>query len=96
VQGGDYARLLHDIIDTPLTASTGVAIVQDIGDERVGAAKLYAGRALSRGAIDVSSNSAATNQRLAAAGLPAPLQQSSKSCACPAGVSFAAGRTTML
>jgi putative spermidine/putrescine transport system substrate-binding protein len=72
-QGGDYARLLHEIIDTPLVQLAGIEVVQDIGDESARAAKLYAGRSLARGQIDVSSNSAAIDYKLAAADLLEPL-----------------------
>ena len=72
-QGGDYARLLREIVDIPLVRPLGIEVVQDIGDEPERAAKLYAGRGLARGVIDVSSNSAAVNYRLAASGLLEPL-----------------------
>jgi putative spermidine/putrescine transport system substrate-binding protein len=72
-QGGDYARLLNEIIDAPLMRPGGIDVVQDIGEEPVRAAKLYAGRNLTRGVIDVSSNSAAVDYRLADAGLLEPL-----------------------
>lgn len=68
-QGGDYAHLLHEIIDAPLVTPQGIDIVQDIADEPARAAKIYAGRVLPRGSIDVSINSAAVNHRLADAGL---------------------------
>lgn len=68
-QGGDYAHLLHEIIDAPLVTPQGIDIIQDIADEPTRAAKIYAGRALSRGTIDVSINSAAVNHKLADAGL---------------------------
>ena len=68
-QGGDYAHLLHEIIDVPLIAPKHITVVQDIADEPTRAAKIYAGRALSRGTIDVSINSAAVNHKLAEAGL---------------------------
>ncbi len=69
VQGGDYARLLHNIIDVPLLQSRGIEVIQDIGSEPTRAAKFYAGRDLSHGVIDVSSNSAAVNYKLAQTGL---------------------------
>jgi putative spermidine/putrescine transport system substrate-binding protein len=73
LQGGDYARLSREIIDTPLLRPASIDVIQDIGDEPARAAKLYAGRDLTRGTIDVSSNSAAVNYSLAEAGLLEPL-----------------------
>jgi putative spermidine/putrescine transport system substrate-binding protein len=68
-QGGDYAHLLHEIIDAPLVVPQGIGVIQDVADEPTRAAKIYAGRVLPRGTIDVSSNSAAVNHKLADAGL---------------------------
>jgi putative spermidine/putrescine transport system substrate-binding protein len=72
-QGGDYARFLNEIIDTPLIRPAGIDVLQDIGEEPARMAKLYAGRDLARGTIDVSCNSAAANYKLADAGLLEPL-----------------------
>jgi len=73
VQGGDYARLLRDIIDIPLTHASGIEVVQDIADEPSRAAKIYVQRDLARGTVDVSSNSVAVNYKLAQAGVLEPL-----------------------
>jgi putative spermidine/putrescine transport system substrate-binding protein len=76
-QGGDYARLLNEIIDTPLMRPAGIEVLQDIGAEPERVAKLHAARNLTRGTIDVSSNSVAVNYKLAEAGLLEPLSSDS-------------------
>lgn len=75
-QGGDYARLLREIIDGPLTQASGIEIIQDIGSEPERAAKIYAGRGLAHGVVDVSSNSIGVNYKLAQAGLLEQLDSS--------------------